>query len=487
MPVSRAYGPSIILAVTALAVLLGGPSVMRRLAWVEADARIQRVRAELNTGHLDELNAAFRDVARVVEPSVVHIEVVRSTGTVDPGGFMPNEAEGNGSGWVYAHESGRLYVITNHHVVENAKTIRLKFYDRSTRAAVLLGADPKTDIAVLRSDGGPLHPSVLAPQPVEKGEIVFAFGSPFQFEFSMSQGIVMGKGRRIGILARRRGYENFIQTDASVNPGNSGGPLTNIRGQIVGMNTAIPTTTGGFNGMAFTIPVEMIRNVADQLIERGEVRRGYLGVWIKDLDPALARSFAFEGDGVLVEDLVGQAGPAEQAGIQSGDIITHLEGQVIRSAADLRRVVASLSPDQDVSVTVFRAGETLQKTVRLARLPEGPVAQAVPRDEPESSVSIDQAADRLGLIGLETMNPQVAQRFRLPQAPGVLVTAVRPGSAVDEAGLAPGTLITRAGEITLERLEDLNKVLATMGPGDSIRLRVRQDGQNRFLVLTLPR
>ncbi|MEX0742495.1 MAG: trypsin-like peptidase domain-containing protein, partial [Phycisphaeraceae bacterium] len=319
----RSYGPSFVLALMIAAVLLGGPHVVRQLAHAQQVVEVQQVRANLQNSPLGDLSRAFRDVARVVEPSVVHISVSRQTPNQPQGGQRPEGFEGlpetpedlrrwfferrpdrpqprqeeqqqqppapdyyrapipfgNGSGWI--HPDGQ-HIITNNHVIREADQIEVKFHDRTTARAEVVGRDEQTDIAVLKLvQEKDLHPSEIAEEPVDRGDIVFAFGSPFGFEFSMSQGIVSGKGRQIGILGSM-GYENFIQTDAAINQGNSGGPLTNYHGQVVGMNTAIATETGGNMGIGFAIPADMIVGIVDQIIGSGSVTRGYLGVWIRD-------------------------------------------------------------------------------------------------------------------------------------------------------------------------------------------------------------
>jgi serine protease Do len=238
------------------------------------------------------LSEAFKDVARVVEKSVVSITVYSKrppTGGIPeellpllPPGRAPKgnsefddydvpQQYGSGSGWIYDTKG---HIITNNHVIDGADRIVVRFYDGSERDAKVVGVDTKTDIAVVKVKGDDLHPAKRADKPVDQGEIVFAFGSPFRFDFSMSQGIVSAKGRQLGILRGAQGYENFIQTDAAINPGNSGGPLTNIYGEVVGMNTAIASRTGAYNGLGFAIPVRMVEQVGDQLIENGKVSRG---------------------------------------------------------------------------------------------------------------------------------------------------------------------------------------------------------------------
>ncbi|NOT30163.1 MAG: trypsin-like serine protease, partial [Planctomycetes bacterium] len=314
---------------------------------------------------LDQLSLEFREVARRGEASVVRIEI-RGTprpasedslpGSPEeffrrffeaPFGGRADEPElpdsddaqrydvprrvGAGSGWIYDR---RGHVVTNHHVVRDAESVVVKLHDGRECPARVVATDAATDIALLVIEAGDLTPAVLSEGSLEQGDIVFAFGSPFEFEFSMSQGIVSGKGRRTGILGPS-GYEDFIQTDAAINPGNSGGPLTNARAEVVGMNSSIVTGSGLFGGIGFAIPIAMIRPVVEQMIEFQAVRRGQLGIFIQD-DPDVLKSFGYEGPGAVVSDVVPD-GPADKAGIRAGDVVTRLDGQGVAGAAALRQ------------------------------------------------------------------------------------------------------------------------------------------------------
>ena len=494
---NRTYGPAIVLGTLSVVFAFGAPFALRKFAFAEQAARREAMRAELRNSPMAKLNDLFRNVAHVVEPSVVHIAVTKKA----PAGAgaredlppflrerLPNTppgVQGSGSGWIYEHV-GKRYIITNNHVVRGADQITVKFWDKSTRSAQIVGRDPKTDIAVLTVEGD-LHPVKIADKSVQRGEIVFAFGSPFQFEFSVSQGIVSGMGRELGILAREQGYENFIQTDAAINPGNSGGPLTNVYGEVVGMNTAIATRTGASNGLAFAIPADMIRNVVRQIIDTGTVTRGYLGVWIRDLDPKLAGSFKFDGKGVLVDDLVGgDESPAKKAGVVPGDIITKVNGRAVASSAELRRTVAAIRPDAKIDIEVFRAGKRMTLSVKLAKLPGNPVrvAQAPPKVEPKVGTP---PLEQLGLTKISTLTAEESRRHRLPEIKGVLIQEIKPRSPAAKARLMPGTIITHVMQKRIETVEQLNEQLKGQDVAAGVRLRVRIGDRNRFVFLTTKR
>ncbi|MCZ6612226.1 MAG: trypsin-like peptidase domain-containing protein, partial [Planctomycetota bacterium] len=264
------YGPSLIVLGTALVVLLAGPAAIRRLTYAQTQARIIQANDRLeNASVLRQLNQAYRDIAALVEPSVVHISIERLMRDRSGDDRVDRSA---GSGWIYSDQG---YIVTNEHVIRGAQRIQVQLYDGPRlREAQLVGADQLTDVAVIKIPPGQLHPAVLGDpdDPVRQGDIVFAFGSPFDFRFSMSSGVVSGMGRSVGIIrgdhGRWMGYENFIQVDAAINPGNSGGPLTDARGRVIGMNTAIATgerrssfDDGQFASIGLAIPMSMIESV----------------------------------------------------------------------------------------------------------------------------------------------------------------------------------------------------------------------------------
>ncbi len=543
----RWYGPTLVLLVTALLVMLAGPGVARRIAHQYDETRIELVKDTLtNNPTLEELSSAFKKVATVVEPSVVHIQVyARQESQARRGGSDPreemlrrffgdripqellpdegapgsapgsapengpgNDSEtapgrnprqrgqdqgdfdkynvpqqyGNGSGWVFDDQG---HIITNNHVIEGADKIVVRFHDGSEREAKVQGTDPKTDVAVLKVEGGNLHPAKLAAGPVEQGEIVFAFGSPFRFEFSMSQGIVSAKGRRLGIIGNG-GYENFIQTDAAINPGNSGGPLTNVLGDVVGMNSAIATRTGSYNGLGFAIPVDMVKRVAEQLIAKGKVARGYLGVYIEDLDARMARTFGFEGQGVLVAQPPIAGTPAEKAGLKRGDIITGINGRDFANADELRNYVASLEPEKIVEVTVFRSGKTEKLDVTIGLLPDQMAAagrESVPNGGGVATEA--QVLRKLGLESVRTFTQDMADQARMTFTPGVLVWSVRQGSVAASEMIRRGAIITDVMGKAVTNVDELVAELKRHDLAKGVRLSVRDGDTDRFVLLQL--
>lgn len=455
MPAIRNYGPTLVLLVTVVTVMLLGPNVVRQIAAAQRDSRLTLIQNELvQSNFLAELSDAFTKVAEVVEPSVAHIDILNSR----------NWQMGNGSGWVIDSEG---HVITNSHVVGDADKIMVRFRDGSRFEAEVVGQDAKTDIAVLKIDAPDLRAASIATKPVKKGEIVFAFGSPLDFDFSMSQGLVSAVGRETGALRHLSGYESFIQTDAAINQGNSGGPLVNIYGQIVGMNTAIASVSerrdqAGFLGVGFAIPVDLVVNVAQQIIINGEVQRGFLGVFIQDISDLDRRLLSYDGDGVLVTGMTADS-PARVAGLQPDDIIVSVDGEATPTTSKLRLVVSSHPPDTTIKVEAIRNGEPITFDVTLARLNErqmiarGPQRDAL-ADLDRRNQSLGQSIPRLQQLGLGRvmeMTPDIAARLGWDEVEGVVVLRAAPFSLASAMGLTSGMIITQVGDTPITSADDL--------------------------------
>lgn len=367
-------GPALVVVMATVAALLLAPRIVRDLSAAQTAGEVRLIRQALGEDDiLERLNNAVRNVARVAEPSVVHVDVA----ALDDEDSGPS----SGSGWVF-DDSG--HIVTNAHVIRGAERIRVQFHDGRTEIATKIGVDPFTDIAVLKvgaTDG--LIPFRRATgERLSVGERVFAFGSPFGFKFSMSEGIVSGLGRTARAGARFGGYSNFIQTDAAVNPGNSGGPLVDVKGRLVGMNVAIATAResegtveGQSAGISFAIPLSTIESVAEQLISSGTVRRGFMGISYGGPDQRRRRELGFNGFGVVVNG-VSDDSPAAQAGLAAGDIITHLDDQRVIGPDVLRSVIAAKRPGETLAVRAYSATGTKELTVALAEQPAAVVRQA---------------------------------------------------------------------------------------------------------------
>ncbi|MEO1009070.1 MAG: trypsin-like peptidase domain-containing protein [Planctomycetota bacterium] len=361
------FGPAAVVLLTVIAALVAAPEVVRRVEHAQAGVQVRLARQELRQDDiLERINRATRAIAQSVEPGVVHL----MTGGRWGGGAA-------GSGWVY-DDAG--HIVTNAHVVGGSDSVSVQLHTGRTLRAEVLGVDVFTDIAVLRADemlgGVPLlRASGELPQ---QGDRVFAFGSPFNFKFSMSEGIVSGLGRDPN-TGGGSAFTNFIQTDAAVNPGNSGGPLVDVRGRVIGMNVAIATGRSGNGeatadegqsaGISFAIPLPTIESVVDQLIENGRVARGRLGI---AFDPRRSRrpiidGGEFRGLGVLVGDIT-QGGPAEKAGLMQNDVIESIGGQAVPSRQLLRAVVNTMRPGEELEVVAWRDGAAIRTLVVLDEL-----------------------------------------------------------------------------------------------------------------------
>lgn len=362
-------GPAAVVLLTTLAALLAAPEIMQRTEAKQAEAQVTLARQVLGQDDiLERINRATRAIARSVEPGVVHL--------MSASRFRSGAA---GSGWVYDDEG---HILTNAHVVGGSDVVRVQLYTGRTMDADVVGVDVFTDIAVLKAEdptGLVALPRATGEMP-QQGDRVFAFGSPFNFKFSMSEGIVSGLGRDPNTGAAGSAFTNFIQTDAAVNPGNSGGPLIDVRGRVIGMNVAIATGRSGDSlanpsegqsaGISFAIPLSTIESIADQLIETGEVARGRLGIAFgggfrgqrEIVDAGISR-----GIGVVVGQVT-SGGPAERAGIQDNDVIESIGGHPVPTPDILRAVVNTMRPGKEVSVRVWRDGLPIDATVVLDEL-----------------------------------------------------------------------------------------------------------------------
>ncbi|MHC4989342.1 MAG: trypsin-like peptidase domain-containing protein [Planctomycetota bacterium] len=461
----NSYGPSLIVLVTAAVVLLAGPAAVRRISYAYTDATIIQASQRLDSNTiLEQINQAYRDLAAMVEPSVVHISTEQLG--QDRWGQRTRRAS-SGSGWVFDADG---HIVTNHHVIEDAERIEVQLHTGIIREAEIVGSDPTTDIALLKIAPGQLHPAsrrLDADGEVAQGDLVFAFGSPFDFRFSMSSGVISGKGRSVGVIrdAMGRGYENFIQVDAAINPGNSGGPLTDARGRVIGMNTAIATgrrtpgslDDGQFAGIGLAIPVEMIEPVVRQLIDTGEVNKGYLGLTVVDRENVVADELRLlELSFGLMVGAIDDGHPAMEEGLQVGDIVTHIDRTRVASRQQVLNALAKIDDDEDVELGVWRFEDAVEDGARTdIRVPVRSLRRL-------RGVSLLQAGDTIGeLFDLEGHDGR-----------GVRVaTLVEDGPAL-RSGLRRGDIITHVNGEMIQNVPQLRSVISSMLPGSVARLDI---------------
>ncbi len=440
---------------------------------------------------------SFAELAEQVSPSVVNITTATTVArSGDDGPAMPEGSpfedffrdfqdrqdgqrprRGNalGSGFVISEDG---YIVTNNHVIEGADEITIEFYEGFELAAEVIGTDPNTDIALLKVE--PTTPlqfvSFGSSDASRVGDWVMAMGNPLGQGFSVSAGIVSAKAR-----ALRGTYDDYIQTDAAINRGNSGGPLFNLQGEVIGVNTAILSPNGGSIGIGFAMSASVVTNVVDQLREFGETRRGWLGVRIQDVDPDMVG--AIDGletaAGALVTDV--PEGPAAEAGMESGDIILSFDGTDVENTRELVRVVGSTGVGETVRVVVLRAGERETLRVTLARREE---AEAVPAS---AEAEDDAEPSSLDILGM-TVTPLTDElREELGSEEGIAVAVVAEDSEAYEKGLRQGDVITEAGQMKIEELGDLEARVeeAREAGRRSILLLIRRSGEPRFVAVAL--
>ena len=382
---------------------------------------------------------------------------------------QPQREEGLGSGVIVSPEG---YILTNNHVVDGATQVMVTLADRREFRARVIGTDPKTDIAVLKIDAANLQPIVIGnSDQLQVGDYVLAVGNPFGLGKTVTMGIVSATGRaNLGI----EDYEDFIQTDASINPGNSGGALTNDRGELVGINTAILSHgSEGNQGIGFAIPVSVARKVMDQIVRNGHVTRAYLGVRAQDVTPALAREFhESEVRGALVAD-VSPNSPASRAGIEKGDIILEVSGKPVNDGAQLAMNVSLTSPGTTVNVKVLRDGATRDFTIRLEELPTEQAAVE------KNSGSSENAMEG---VSVENVTPASAKDLGLPaNAAGVVVTNIDPSSPAAESGLQRGDVIQEVNHHAVRNTQDFDR--AIRGSNNEALLLVNRQGNTLFLAV----
>ena len=375
-----------------------------------------------------------------------------------------------GSGVIISKDG---YIVTNNHVVENADTINVRLTNFEEYDAKIIGRDPKTDLALLKiapKNGLPVT-AFGDSDKLRVGDWVMAIGNPFGFEQTVTAGIVSGKGRALGSGP----YENFIQTDASINPGNSGGPLFNLKGEMVGINSAIYSRSGGNIGIGFAIPANMAKNVINQLKEHGSVVRGWLGVMIQPVTPELAAQFKMERPiGALVGEVT-PGSPADKAGIKPGDVIVEFNGKEISQVSMLPHLVAETPVGSKAEITLFRKGALKKLPIVIAKLNEEQAAAA----EPAESLN-----KRLGL-GVQDLTPELAAALGITDKHGVLITAVEPDSPAAEAGLRKGDLILEFNQKPVRDTKSFLNEIRGIKEKSTVSFFIKRDGRTRFFGLKL--
>lgn len=376
-----------------------------------------------------------------------------------------------GSGFIISSEG---YILTNNHIVGEAEKITVKLKDGKEFEAKIIGTDPESDVAVIKIDAKDLTYLELADSDaLEVGEWVLAIGNPFGLSHTVTAGIVSAKGRsNVGLAL----YEDFIQTDAAINPGNSGGPLLNLDGKVVGISTAIFSRSGGNVGIGLVIPINMAKNIYEQLVDEGKVVRGFLGVLPQDLKPGMAEHFGLEENkGVLIGEVT-EDSAADKAGLQQGDVIIEFNGKEVENANSFRRRVAMVKPNTKVEMVVIRDGKQKTVTVKLAERTESL------RDSLEKSETMEE----LGL-SVENLTENLQERLGFEGISGVVVTGVESGSIAASAGIRPGLLIQQVNRKNIKNTKDFDKAMKKACKEGSVLLLVYNGRFSQYVLLKLPK
>lgn len=430
-------------------------------------------------------STAFSDIVKAVGPTVVYISTTKTirrdispfSHPFDPfedffEQFRPKKWKERslGSGVIVSSDG---YIITNYHVVEKADEIKVTLYDKQDYKGKIIGSDPKTDIALIKISAKDL-PAVKwgNSDNLQVGEFVLAFGNPYGFSHTVTMGIVSAVGRaNVGIAD----YEDLIQTDAAINPGNSGGPLVNIKGELIGINTAIFSRTGGYQGIGFAIPSNMAESVMKQLVKGGKVTRGWLGVTIQSITPDLAKEFGLKnGKGAVVNDIL-KGSPAEKAGLKRGDVILEVDGKTVNDAESLRNIVAQREIGSHITIKIIREGKPISLTAKVSELPMEMQETSIEKSEKE----MDEENVFAGFTVI-ALSHEIAKQLGLSRdEKGVVIIKVEPDSPAEEAGLKKGDVIQEINKRTVTNLRDFNNIVSRIKEGDSILLFINR-GERKF-------
>ena len=480
-----------------------------------AHAKEQVELARDSLAKVEDLSAAFRSIGKVVEPAVVNIKATKkvkaaSLPDIDPEllkRFFPKDENGQpqipdnfgegdnhdqtgtGSGVIMDTEGGTAFIITNNHVAGGAEKLIVTLADgRVIKNAKVVGVDPKSDLAVIKIEADRVIPAKWGDSDdLQKGDWILAFGSPFDFVGTMTHGIVSALNRSEVHLGGQMSYENFIQVDAPINPGNSGGPLVNLKGEVVGINTAIASRTGAFSGIGLAIPSNQAKSVYSALKQQGRVVRGWLGVGIVDVSNAVddAASLGFKGtQGIIVTGIM--PGTPAAGKLLPSDIIVALAGKPVENITKLRNTIADTKPGTDVAVKIFRDGKEQIVTIKIAEQPEDVAAVAsngrsIPRRRVPAPDEV--VPDKMGAT-LATITDDLAAKYQLTDVKsGAIVTAISPKSLASRAGLKVGDVITKVDKQDIANAAEAREAIAKADVAKGVRLFVTDKEGTRFLFL----
>lgn len=384
-----------------------------------------------------------------------------------------------GSGFIINKDG---YILTNRHVVEGADSIKVTLADGRSFKGTIQGKDTVTDLAIIKIKAKDLPVAKLgASADLEIGEWAIAIGNPFGFEHTVTVGVISATGRSVaagsGSLKGRKAYHNLIQTDASINPGNSGGPLVNVLGEVIGINVAIATPSGGSVGIGFAVPVDAAKPVIGDLVKYGEVSRAWIGIVMQNLTPEMLKYFDLEKkEGALISDVI-KDGPADKAGLKRKDIILQVDGEKIKNTYNLQQKIQTKKIGAKVELLILRNGEKKKISVTTAKRPS--------EEEPAGKEKITPVETKAYLgIEVSPVTPQLVQRYNLTEEEGVVITDVEPGSPADFAGIARGDVIKEINEKSISSLSDYNEKVKKLEPDKSVLLLLKRRSYTIYITLT---
>ncbi|MEM8913232.1 MAG: Do family serine endopeptidase [Planctomycetota bacterium] len=482
-PTSVALG-TLWIATLVAGVVMSLPEGLRPDAWGDAQTRP----LTQNLGTANDLSTSFRNVSEALRPSVVSIStsanvMVRGRQSLPPGfdDFFDfrgqprsrdrsQKKEGQGSGVIVRADG---YILTNNHVVEDADEVMVELSDSRKVSAAIVGTDPETDLAVLKIDLPNLQPVAFGDSDaIRVGDWVLAIGSPFGLDQTVTAGIISGKNRVQGIIEGGRGFEDFLQTDAAINPGNSGGPLVNLRGELVGINTAILSRSGASAGIGFAIPVALAKPVLEMIIETGEVRRGFLGAQVREITPEVESEFGLKtNQGAMILGVL-ENQPAANAGLQPGDVVMSIDGKPVISSTRMVNYIASRPPGAQIKMVVDRYGEILNLTVNLQERTDEALAMFGAGNSTEFGAT------------LVPVTPETAREYGYDDLRGgLIVTAIEDGGVAARGEVQVGDVIESAAGQPIRSVRQLSEAF-TAAKQNQVPLRVViRRGNTRMLLV----
>ncbi len=453
--------------------------------------------------NVKSLNDAFIEISKTVTPTVVYIEVKTASKKqgnnnqapdgndpfrffFGPEGQMPDQGPemGSGSGVIISKDG---YIVTNNHVVKNAGEhgIKVVLTDKREFEGKVIGLDENTDLAVIKIEANDLPVmSIGNSDNLQVGEWVLAIGNPLGLNYTVTAGIVSALGRNIGINGGGYAIENFIQTDAAINPGNSGGALVDVNGQLIGINSAIKTNTGYYQGYGFAIPVNIVKSVTQELIKSGKVVRGYIGVQIQTVDETMAKGLGLDkAKGVLVQS-VQKGGGGDEAGLQAGDVILSVDGKEVNASNELQVIINSKRPGDIAKLNVFRDDKTIEKDVTLKPKAEEEKQTSLNNNKQDEGSNKGISSTTVKALGITVQDAPGSLKEKLNISGGVVVTSVEKMSESFLRGLQEGTVIVEANKKKINNVNDLTDALSSKNTGDPILLKVMdKSGQERIIAV----